>query len=250
MRILRFTPWALIVVLLFGCATPQGDKKSVADIHLRMGTAHLQQGNYPQALKELLTAKELDPNSAVINNNLALAYFVRDKFTEAEALLKKAIELDPKYSDARNNLGRVYISMKQYDQAIAELTPVVNDLTYPTPEKSFSNLALAYYKKGEFSKARDNALTALKSDKNFCPAQSVYGLSLFFLEDYKKAAPTFEKIVGKCEKEKEEAHYYAALSYFKMGFKDKAEARLQEMIHLYPEGEYTDKAKTMLGIIK
>ncbi len=250
MRILRYSALIGFCFLFVSCATPQGDKKGVADLHLRMGTAHLQQGNYPQALKELLTAHELEPNNDVINNNLALAYFVRDRFAEAETHLKKAIDIDSKYSDARNNLGRVYISMKQYDQAIAELIPVTNDLTYPTPEKSFSNLALAYYKKGDFLKARDTDLQALKAEKSFCPAQSVYGLSLFFLEDYKKSSQSLEKTVTQCDKEKEEAHYYTALSYFKIGLKDKAEARLQEMIHLYPEGEFTEKAKTMLGIIK
>lgn len=250
MRISKIVLLAFISLIGSGCATSQSDKKGVADLHLRMGTVQLQQGNYPQALKELLTAVELDPNSPVINNNLALAYYVRDKFKEAETHLKKAIDLEPKYSDARNNLGRVYISMKQYDQAITELTPVINDLTYPTPEKAYANLALAYYKKSDFKKARDTALLGLKAEKSFCPAQSVYGLSLFFLEDYKKSALTFEKIVNQCEKEKEEGHYYSALSYYKIGSKDKAEARLQEMVHLYPDGEYTEKAKTMLGIIK
>ncbi len=250
MPIFRILFLSLICILFIGCATSQGEKKNIADLHLRMGTSYLQQGNYPQALKELLEAVELDPKSPVIHNNLALAYFVRDKFTEAESHLKTAIDLDSKYTDARNNLGRVYISMKLYDQAIAELTPVINDLTYPTPEKAHANMAMAYYKKGEFLKARDTALLSLKSEKTFCPAQIVYGLSLFFLEDYKKAGPSLEKTVNQCDKEKEEALYYSGLSYFKIGSKAKAEARLQEMVHLYPEGEYAEKAKTMIGIIK
>ena len=222
----------------------------MADLHLRVGTAQLQQGNYPQALQELMIAEELSPENPVVHNNLALAFYVREKFPEAELHLKKALEYDPKYSDARNNLGRVYISMKLYDQAIQELQIVTSDLTYPTPEKSFSNLALAYYKKGDYAHGRDTAMQALQVDKSFCPAQSVYGLSLFFLEDYKKAAQTFERTVNSCQREKEEAHYYSGLSYYKMGSKEKATARLQEVISLYPEGEYAEKAKNMLGIIK
>lgn len=235
---------------LTSCATSSSDKKSMADVRLRVGTAHLQQGNYPQALTELLTAAELDPGNPIIHNNLALAYYVREKYPEAEQHLKAALEIEPKYSDARNNLGRVYIGMKQYDQAIQELTIVVNDLTYPSPEKAQSNLALAYYKKGDYLKARDVSLAALKSDKSFCPAQSVYGLSLFFLEDYRKAVAAFERTANQCDREKEESHYYSGLSYYKLGSKEKATARLQEVITLFPEGEYADKAKNMLTIIK
>lgn len=243
--------FVLLAFALFGCSSrsPSADKKETADIHLRMGTTNLQQGNYPQALQELLLAVELDPKNPIIHNNLALAYYVRDKFTEAETHLKKALDLDSRYADARNNLGRVYISMKLYDQAIVELKVVTNDLTYPSPEKPLSNLALAYYKKGDFKLAKETAYQALKVEKSFCPAQSVYGLSLFFLEDYKKSADTFEKVINQCEREKEEAHYYSALSYFKLGQKEKSTARLQEMIHLYPDGEYTEKARTTLGII-
>lgn len=240
----------LSLTLLVSCATPSADKKNLSDVHLRLGTAHLQQGNYPQALSELLLAVELDPNNAVARNNLALAYFVRERYPEAELHLKKALEIDPKYSDARNNLGRVYVAMKQYDSAIVELNIVSADLTYPTPEKALSNLALAYYRKGDYAKARDTSLNALKADKDFCPAQGIYGLSLFYLEDYKKAVHAFERTANQCEREKEEAHYYSGLSYYKLGSRDKAVARLQEVLTLYPEGEYTEKAKSILGIIK
>lgn len=251
MRSLMYKILIIVVSLcVYGCGTSSQEKRVTSDLHLRMGTAYLQQGNYPQALQELLHAESLNPKNPIVHNNLALAYYVRDKYQEAESHLKKALDLDPKYSDARNNLGRIYISMKLYDKAVAELQVVTADLTYPTPEKAFSNLALAYYKKNEFSLAKDAALSALKADKAFCPAQSVYGLSLFFLEDYKKSSQMFEKTINSCEREKEEAHYYSGLSYYKLGQKSKATARLQELLVLYPEGEYTEKAKTMLGIIK
>lgn len=240
----------ILSTLLNGCATSSGDKKTSAALRLRIGTAHLQQGNYPQALAELLTAVELDPNSPIIHNNLALAYYVREKYVEAEHHLQTALELEPKYTDARNNLGRVYISLKKYDEAITELTATTQDLTYPSPEKAYSNLALAYYKKGDYAKAKETSLAALKADKSFCPAQSTYNLSLFFLEDYKRAASSFEKTANQCDKEKEEAHYYSGLSYYKLGSKEKATARLQEVISLFPEGEYAEKAKNMLTIIK
>lgn len=237
-------------VCLSSCATNSSSKKELAYSHLRLGTDRLQEGNYPAALTELLKSVELDPSNPVAHNNLSLAYFVRDKFQESLSHLRTAIDLNPKYTDARNNLGRVYISLKMYDEAIKELSLVGEDLTYPTPEKGQANLALAHFQKGDYIKARDQAMLALKGNKSFCPAQSTYAQSLFFLEDFEKAVRVFERMTTSCEAEKEMAHYYSGLCHFKLGSKSKAIGRMEQTLSLFPEGEYTEKAQNMLKIMK
>lgn len=237
-------------LLLSSCATQSVSKKELAHSHLRLGTDRLQEGNYPAALTELLKSVELDPKNPIAHNNLALAYYVRDKHQEALNHLRIAIDLNSKYTDARNNLGRVYISLKMYDDAIRELTTVAEDLTYPTPEKGQANLALAHFQKGDYIKARDYAMLALKSNKEFCPAQATYGQSLFFLEDFDKAARIFDRMTSACEVEKEMAHYYAGLCHFRLGSKSKAIGRMEQAVSLFPEGEYTEKAQNMLKIMK
>lgn len=246
----RFAWVFMAMFLLSGCSTTSNSKKELAFSHLRLGTAHLQEGNYPAALSELLKSVELDPSNPVAQNNLALAYFVREKHEDAMKHLKTAVELNSRYTDARNNLGRVYISLKMYDDAIRELSIVVEDLTYSNPEKGFANLAMAHFQKGDYIKARDTSLRALKAQKDFCPAQSIYGQSLFFLEQFDRSLRVFERMVTSCEAEKEMANYYAGLCHFKLGSKSVAIGRMEQNLSLFPDGEYAERARNMLKIMK
>src|ERR1700730_8839394 len=145
---------ALILPFLFvGCAQRATQLKERARLHLELGVSHLAQGDYPNALNELNQAEQLDPNNPAIENNLGLAYTVRNRPKEAEQHYRKALELDPKYTDARANLGRLMIDAKKYDEALAELGQVENDLTYPYPEKALSLIGMVYFNKAKYKKA-------------------------------------------------------------------------------------------------
>ena len=93
---LRFCASVILIFLTaIGCASQKvKDRETRAQLHMQMGTSHLQQGNYPLALKELLNAEELDPDNPHIQNNLALAYFVRNKLNKAEEHFRKALVID------------------------------------------------------------------------------------------------------------------------------------------------------------
>ena len=236
-------------VILTGCSNLelQQDK---AQLHLRIGTSLLIKGRYPQALTELLEAEKLDGSDPTIQNNLGLAYFVRKEYEQAEMHIKKALVLNPKYSDARNNLGRVYIEIARYDDAVRELLPVTKDLTYPTPEKAYVNLGLANLKKGDVATAQTMFKKSIEANSRFCPGYNYYGQSLFQQQKYESAIDAFDSALRLCDGNYDEAHYYSALCYFKIGEKEKAEARFQEVIKLYPESEYAAKSKAMLKIIR
>lgn len=244
--------YALIFTLsLSGCASWLSEDKETAELHLRIGTAHLDNGNYPQALGELMQAEKLDPSSPQIQNNLGLAYFAREKLDLAEEHLRKAISLNGNYSDAKNNLGRVLIERRKYNDAISVLTPVINDLTYNQPEKPLLNVGTAYFKMNDFRTARSFFLKSLEYQRDSCIANSYYGRSLFELKDFKNAAEALDRGIGYCQKlQYDEPHYYSALAYYQIGDPARAQVRLEELIKLYPNGKYRDRAKTMLETMK
>jgi type IV pilus assembly protein PilF len=225
-------------------------KKQQAQFHLRIGTGFLNQGRNPQALTELLTAEELDPDEPGIQNNLGLAYYARKEYPLAETHLKKAIALYPKFSDARNNLGRLYTDLGRYDEALSHLILVSRDLTYPAPEKAFLNLGLVYLRKGDFVLSQSNFKKSMQSNVHFCPAYNYYGQALFQQQKYTEAIDSFEQALSLCNNNYDEAHYYSALSYYKLGETDRAITRLEEVERRYPESEYAIKAKSMLKIIR
>ncbi len=220
-----------------------------AHLHLRVGTGYLERGNLPAAFRELKQAVDLDPENPVVHNNLALTYFARDKIKKAEEHFLTALSLQPNYSDARNNYGRLLIELNRYDEALEELTKVTNDLGYEAPEKAYLNLGLVYMRKGQLKKAEKSFARALKYNRNFCQAHNQYGQSLFRQGRFKKAARSLDKALFLCKKY-DEAHFYSALSYLRSGEKSKALARVQEIMALYPNSVYRDKAKKLLTELK
>lgn len=241
----------LISIILTACVSFPSEDRELAKMHLQVGTSHLQSGNYPQALSELLTAETLDDNDPVIQNNLGLAYFLRERLDLAELHIRNALNIKKDYSDARNNLSRILIERGQYPEAIIEAQIVIQDLTFPNPEKPLVNLGTAYFKLGNYDEARKKFLKAIEFRRDHCLANSYYGRSLFELKDYKRASEALDRAVGFCQRSQfDEPHYYSALAYFELGQREKSEARFEEMIKLYPQGKFIDKAKNMLETIR
>jgi type IV pilus assembly protein PilF len=225
--------------------------KEMGELHLGVGTSQLQNGSYPQALEALLRAQSYDPTNPAIQNNLGLAFFMRERFDLAEKHIREALSLQPNYTDARNNLARVLIERGQYSQAIVEAQKVINDLTYASPEKGLINQGIAYFKLGNFSTAKENFLKALTFQRDNCMANSYLGRSLFEMKQYKSAAEALDTAVGFCQRMQfDEPHYYSAIAYFELGQKAKSENRFEELIRLYPQGKFSEKAKNMLEIIR
>lgn len=249
----RTIPVGILVTLwLLGCASTPSQDEARARMHLQMGTSYLSAGNYPLALRELLEAETLSPNEPIIQNNLALAYLVRERFDLAEKHARRALELRPQYTEARNNLGRILIEARFYDQAISELQIANQDLTYPSPEQTLSNLGLAYLKKGEHASAADSFRRSLKIRRDNCQTLSYYGRALFELKKYSESAVAFDQAVRSCDEAKQasdEPYYYSGLSYWKLGDRERSLAKLHEVVELFPNGELAGKAKSIIDII-
>ena len=79
---------------------------------------------FSRALREYLTALQLEPDSATAHYNLAcfLATHAHDMAIEQ---YKEAIELDPEYPDAHLNLGMTYADLDQRDEAKAEFKAAI-----------------------------------------------------------------------------------------------------------------------------
>ena len=103
MKYLLVFAWLAIVS---GCTTLGGDHKK-AEILLRLGTSQIEAGDYPSAMRTLLEAEKNDPSNPVVQNNLGLVYFFRDRIDLAEKHIRNAVSLKPDYTDAKNNLGRI-----------------------------------------------------------------------------------------------------------------------------------------------
>lgn len=220
-------------------------------LHTSIGTELLTQKKYPQALNHLLQAVELNPNNTSAYNNLGLTYYVYEKYDKSIEAFQTAIKINPSFTEARNNLGRTYIQIGQYDRAINEFKIALKDLTYTAPEKSWSNLSLAYYRKNNLPKAKEAAMSSLKLKRNSCDSNVLYGKILFTMGHYKVSSKTFDQALEYCPKElNEEPLYFSALSYYKLGEREEASARVSELRKNFPEGTFTNKANKILKVVK
>lgn len=246
-RILLFS----LSLSLVACASKPAQQAERAALHLSIGTAHLKKGNYPEAMSELREAERLNPKNPQIQNNLALAYYVREHFKQAEIHFEKALQANPSFTEARNNLGKMQTERGLYGDAIQHLKVAAEDLTYKHPERSYTNLGIAYFKNGQYSLAQESLTRALRIRPQNCSAFNYYARTLFELSSYEEAAAAFDGAIRICGKANlPEPHYFAALSYTKLGQREEAIARLEKLIENHPSTEYSQKARAMLEMLK
>lgn len=242
---------ALCALTMLGCASRSAQDKQKAELHLRLGAAHIGNGNYPVALQELLKAEALDPKNPVTHNNLGQVYFFRERYDLAEKHLQRALEIEPRYSEARNNLGRVLIEVGRYADAEKEIRKVIDDLTYGNPEKAYINLGLAKFNQKDFPAARAAFGKAMETQTDDCIANTYFGRTYFEVKDYERASSALDRAIGFCQKSLyDEPHFYSALAYYRLGDKSKSITRFEELIKYYPTGKYREKAKGMLSLIR
>jgi type IV pilus assembly protein PilF len=241
---------ATLALALTLCACASSHSKEEALLHLQVGSSFLREGRYPDALRELLLAEKADPSNPVVQNNLGLVYFIREKNELAEKHLQRAVDLKSDYTDALNNHARVLIEMKKYDRAIDELKKVLKDLTYSESDKAYTNFGLAYFRQGKYAETKKYTSQAIRLNRNSCYAYTLFGRSQLELGEFNSAASSLDAAVALCKAAAfDEPHYFSGLAYDKAGDKAKAIARLEEVVRLYPAGKYTRKAQAMLNLI-
>ncbi|MCB9025654.1 MAG: tetratricopeptide repeat protein [Bdellovibrionaceae bacterium] len=241
----------LLVISQISCVSRDRRDPKKAHLHLSIGTGHLNQGLYPEALSELTTALKFDDENPTIHNNLGIAYFVRNKFSEAEFHLRRAVELDPKYTEARNNLGKILIEMNFIQEAIEQLKIADKDLEYTTPEKTKSNLGIAYFKNSQFQLSKKFLSESLRLRSQNCQTSNYYARVLFELKSFEEASIAFDQASNNCKGEGyDEPVYYAGLTYFKLNKKNLAIARFEEVMASYPNGKYAEQAQQMIDLLK
>lgn len=246
---LRVLP-AVLAISLGACATPKKAREE-AEFHLRIGTSHLIEGAYPQALSELLIAEKLDADNPLVQNNIGLVYFFQQHYGESLQHFDRALKIKPNFMEARNNHARTLIELERYDQAINELKIVIRDLTYPDPAKAWVNMGVAYFRKKDFASARDRFSKAVQIDRNNCLAVNYFGRALYELGKLGDAAQALDNAVVVCKPVKfDEPHYFSGLTYYKLGKTTSAIARMEEVVQLFPHGQYAKKAESMLKLMR
>ncbi len=135
---------------------------------------------------------KIDPNYAMIYNNLGFLFFSfksHKDIQKAEKYYKKSISLDKKIAEPHNNLGNLYKSLNKYDEAINSFIKAIEN----NPKLNFAhyNLATTYITVGKFNLAIEHFNAAIKTSPNFVLAHR--GLSR--LIKYSKKSKHFNELI-------------------------------------------------------
>ena len=239
--------WSLFTIL-YGCVS-DASKKGDAEIHYKIGIVYLNEGNIPEAMKELTAAVEKYHNDATFHNALGLAYFVKGLRDDAIKHLKEAIKVNPKFSDAHTNLAAVYLEKKEWDLAIAEAKLALADVFYTTPEFAYFNMGRAFYEKADYVKAEESYKKAIESNPRYMLAYNNLGITYMKMNRDKEAVDILERAI-KSAPNYIDANYNLGLVLIKLKNKEGAIDAFQEVIKLAPDSEMAKSAKGYIDLLK
>jgi len=185
----------IFMISLLSCAANMEKKRTQAKATRELGEAYMRQGDYTEALRELLKAQKIYPDDHLLQNDLGLVYMSKYRYDLAENHFRKAIQIKPDYAAAKNNLGTVYLAKKDWNSAIKTFKSLEENLLYATPHYPLSNLGLAYYKLEDYATAEKYYLKALEIEPNFIIAMRGLGRTYIALMKIPEAVSTLEKAV-------------------------------------------------------
>jgi tetratricopeptide (TPR) repeat protein len=120
-------------------------------VHLNLSSAYLRKGLLGEAVEEARKALEINPSSASAHNNLGMAFIQKERTVEAAAEFSASLDCDPENKDALLNLGNLSLSREDLDNALGlYLRALAVD---PANAVLHNNIAVAYFKHGEYAKS-------------------------------------------------------------------------------------------------
>ncbi len=91
-----------------------------ATAHQRYSLFLPTQGRLDEAISEAKKAREIDPLSLPINENVGDILYLARRYDLATEQLRKTLELDPNYGVAHSTLSKVYEAQGMYEESLSE----------------------------------------------------------------------------------------------------------------------------------
>jgi tetratricopeptide (TPR) repeat protein len=162
---------ALLAAAVAGLACgPQVSEQAqrLAENYVALAHESYERGEYGEAIRIGLQAIETDPTNPDATYVVGFVYGAREEYADAERYLRRTIELEPLYFDAVNLLGVIFINQGRHQEAIDILEPIATDIRYPTPHLAQGNIGQAYTELGQYDRAIEWLLRAVREEPRFC----------------------------------------------------------------------------------
>jgi tetratricopeptide (TPR) repeat protein len=153
-----------------------------------------------------------DPNSAVLNNKIGIAFHQLLQLDHAKKSYERAIKINPSYAEAINNLGTIYYAEKSYRRSVGYYKRALR--FEPNSASIMVNLGSAYFSRHEFEHASELYSRALSIDPEVFERRSQYG----------------ELLQERSIDDRAKFHLYLARTYAKAGANERALSYLRKAL--------------------
>ena len=250
-------PFGVIILSVFmiSCA-PNPKKMEEASIHFQASKNLYMKGESIQSLVEAEKAQSLDSRNEEVQNFLGLLYAERTDLNKSKDHFYRAIKLKPDYSEARNNLCAFLIQDNKLDEAIIHCQKAIENVSYVTPERAYSNLGLIFLKKGDSTKSEEMHRKALLHNKKFVNSLLFLGKQAFNRNDFVKAKEYLVAADEACQASPvgawgsscSESQYHLALTYLKSQQTQPALISFQRCVQNDLGHEFKQKCQSNLNL--
>jgi len=224
----------------------------VARARRDVGIDYLSNGRTPMAIRELRHALLLAPNDPVTVHWLGEAYRRRGLLDQALVHMQKALELDAEAQELRLNLAGLYIQLKQYRKAIEESQFLIDDPTFSSPWRAYTNRGWAELQLGQISDARASFEEALDFKHDYWPARLNLGILEAESGRALAAIVNFEQVLERKKLGKSaesEATYRMGEAYVTMGERNKALEYFKRSAEGLPLGQWAKRSEEYLKLL-
>ncbi len=256
-RLLRLVMLVTVLGAPIGCASTRGVDEATSNAaqarsHYDLGLDHLRNQRVALAVRELLTAKSLNPRDAYVHLALAEAYRRRGLVDQARLELNESLVIDPSLQSARLNLAAVLIQMERYPEAIIEARRLVDDPTFPAPWQALLNIGWAQYRMGQRAEAQASFELALEYRPDFWRAMLNLGILAAEGGDRARALAHFRDVLAQRPGRFAEAevNYRIAEIHVAQGEREQALEHLAAVVSNGRSGEWTKRSEEMLALLR
>ncbi|MBQ4404699.1 MAG: tetratricopeptide repeat protein [Selenomonadaceae bacterium] len=131
---------------------------------IQSGKHNFKKGYYPNALRDLNRALQINPNSAEAYVWRGVVYRYMRKFQEAFSDWEQAIKINPRCEEAYFRRGLAYSDVNNHELAISDYNKVLE--INPNNKQAYANRATNYEALGEYKKALADYNRALEMEPN------------------------------------------------------------------------------------
>jgi type IV pilus assembly protein PilF len=180
----------LAATLLVGCVTSNSEggkplkqddpKEAAAKYNIQLGTAYLQQGNYPLAREKLERSLKQNPKDADVHTSLGLLYDRTGDPKLADRHFREALRLEPNKPDISNNYAIYLCKNGRTEEGVERFMTVAASKYYRTPEVALTNAGVCLRAAKRLDEAQEKFSGAIKARPNY--SEATVQLASLFLE--------------------------------------------------------------------